>query len=80
MSEWQLIETAPKDGTIVLLWCDDGENPQVRAGSYRTHPCGSGLWHLGEVPRGEFYQPPGQVTHWMPAPKGPSQSDSSAKA
>jgi hypothetical protein len=43
MSEWHLIETAPRDGTVILVRCDDegpflmfwnasGENPYFQRG------------------------------------------------
>lgn len=70
MSEWQPIETAPRDGTIILLV--DGGN-QVW-GPY------AGAW----VGKNDHYpwvfldpdielngMPPSGFTHWMPLPEPP---------
>ena len=63
---WQPIETAPKDGTAILLAqkVAEGFGPGVAAGSWQTHAkvwwgvCGSGLvLHL--------------PTHWQPLPEPP---------
>jgi len=67
---WQPIETAPKDGTEVLLFFPlDGLDlrvwPQRIIAEYRH-----GLWvWQGRAVRGysESYQP----THWMPLPQEP---------
>jgi hypothetical protein len=60
MIEWQPIETAPKDGTVVLLW--DGE--YVTQGTHF-----GGMW----LPHGEcdFAGPNWLPTHWMPLPEPP---------
>jgi hypothetical protein len=77
--EWQLIETAPKDGGPVLLWTDtrgsedewyvrdllDGEH-------FACHQIGcwigdAGGWHVEKI---------GAPTHWMPLP-APPQPDRS---
>lgn len=66
MSEWQPIETAPKDGTIVDLWCGrDGE----RLVNYRRTDLGNG---------NVFYEPVvigrtcvRTATYWMPQPTPP---------
>ena len=63
MTEWQPIETAPKDGTRVLaweypyytvvFWDDDEEEPYT--------PC----WKISYG--GDIMDP----THWMPLPEPP---------
>ena len=73
MSEWQPIETAPKDGTRVLVfgfgddfevvrWTPDAGLiapglPFNRTGAWKTSQDG---WLL-----------PNEVTHWMPLPPPP---------
>ena len=67
---WQPIESAPKDGTFVLLW-DECVAPVptvdrsgfVRTGRF-THPLTGGTgWGCVERRR---------VTHWQPLPAPPS--------
>jgi hypothetical protein len=62
MSDWQPIETAPRDGTAILGYCDQG--PVVIRNSY-------GSWIVenshGYNEDGEVYD----VTHWMPLPEPP---------
>lgn len=74
--EWQPIETAPKDGTRILLWCVH-QNAQyakdARAegweaaviGEWTTHNGGGWVWH-GLA---------GKHTHWMPLPAPPKAID-----
>lgn len=70
MSEWKPIETAPRDGTKVLLGrfskgCEhDG---RIRVDWWRTH------MKAGYTGFGHFnpeYWPP---THWMPLPEPPHE-------
>lgn len=58
---WQLIETAPKDGTRILVCRADRfpKNTYVA----RWH---EDVWSIG--PLGEWRAYP---THWMPLPEGP---------
>jgi hypothetical protein len=58
---WQPIETAPKDGTIVLVW--DGENMAVADWVEFPYRPGGGWMEGIEV----FSDP----THWMPLPEPP---------
>lgn len=66
MSEWQLIETAPKDGTLVL--CAAGA--LMASCMYRSHmtpnwvlPGHDGwIWPFGKE----------DPTHWMPLPPPPT--------
>lgn len=61
MSDWQPIETAPRDGTWLLL---TGEGH-----------VGAGLWlfgewrDLGDIGWGGMTEP--TITHWMPLPEPP---------
>jgi len=64
MSEWQPIETAPKDGTMILVcWAGSGMHPIVSRWLLRsmawTHP---------------FNKPVNPPTHWMPLPEPPKIS------
>jgi hypothetical protein len=73
VEEWQPIETAPKDGTLVDLWCKlNGVGRGVRrtdkkyaADSYSPNfpPC----WG----PYDGMEEGPLQPTHWRPLPKPP---------
>ena len=69
--EWQSIETAPNDGTKVLLWVDG----QVDIGDWlpAIHPWNNSAWWVES----------GQVTarnptHWMPLPEAPNAKVSGA--
>lgn len=68
MGGWQPIESAPKDGTEILLYCPTSE---VFVGIY----CAG--WGRGWAPR--FYDdtPDFIPTHWMPLPDPPSAASSS---
>jgi hypothetical protein len=63
MSEWQPIETAPKDGTWLLLF----GNPH---GWHMRYAIGN--WFEGHGPwcglEAEYL---GDITHWMPLPTAP---------
>lgn len=61
MSDWKTIETAPRDGTDVLLW--DGQ--AVELGHWLDWDDGTGDW----VDR-EFL--PLRPTYWMNLPDPPS--------
>jgi len=60
---WQTIDTAPKDGTVILLcggFLSNGK-PVVRTGKW------GGVWQVGwKVEALETYQI--NPTHWMPLP------------
>lgn len=58
--QWQPIETAPKDGTRILLW--DGYMMYTGSKGLRT-----GGWHSN----GERVVP----THWQPLPAPPTACD-----
>ena len=57
MSQWQPIETAPKDGTLICGAWMYGSRWETRALYWNGHD-----W---ECPTGDWYYDP---THWMPLP------------
>lgn len=67
MSEWRPIETAPKDGTEIDVWCDYGRETNAYWGTSeqnnREEWCvdNNDGWAWG-IPL---------VTHWMPIPEPP---------
>ncbi|MEW4985202.1 Lar family restriction alleviation protein [Stenotrophomonas geniculata] len=65
-TQWQPIESAPKDGDI-LAW--DGYDTRVT--HWHTRPSGAGGW-LEQIDQYEviFWQP----THWQPLPAPPEES------
>jgi hypothetical protein len=69
MSDWQPIETAPKDGSNVLL-SPAFERERVTVGSWDLDDVGEGgqCWRCLEL--SERLEP----THWMPLPSPPMES------
>ena len=66
--EWMPIETAPKDGTFILAWCERWRAPAtLRWGKVRGFSS-RGFVTEGGVARG--YLP----THWMPLPSPPKET------
>lgn len=66
MSEWQLIETAPKDGTMVLLWWPFWRKDRAVVGKFGFE--GIRQWFASEALEGDGDPP----THWMPLPDPPA--------
>lgn len=65
---WQPIESAPKDGTHVLVL--DAHAPNVPPTTVHWF---NGGWHLSVNQRGEFSEYIwGTPSHWMPLPKPPA--------
>lgn len=60
--EWQPIETAPRDGTRILLF-REGWHVNCAVGYWRID------WHEFAPVGGECFPQP---THWMPLPPPPS--------
>lgn len=73
---WQPIETAPKDGTDILVWYSGA----VRVTRWYVHYM-NGHPDLRRAPEwdqdvmyGPSYYGPMEPTHWMPLPQPPEQS------
>ena len=70
MTEWQLIETAPKDGTEILGWLKEGKLAVVsfkvtKSQSFVGELRDSKSWWKGNVTC--------TPTHWMPLPNPPKE-------
>lgn len=83
MAEWQDISTAPKDGTVIDVWRNEGGRDTVFWG-HPPHECGEmgrlcdSDWHGIRAPGwvcntfGEFVgRNHNPFTHWMPLPEAP---------
>lgn len=66
MSDWKLIETAPKDGTWVLIWETAGTNTKYS-------PADVAHYHLGDWYNADKQRLYG-ASHWMPLPAPPTPS------
>jgi hypothetical protein len=83
---WQPIESAPKDGTEVLLFTDSARMPRTDARFYRTLGIDHftaiqiGYWEdatdapLGRHVAGWAKLKIGEPTHWQPLPDPPKES------
>lgn len=66
MAEWQPIETAPKDGTSILVWpyWSDEKPAQVQWRDMKRTP---GRWEIST----SYFCYGANPTHWMPLPEPP---------
>jgi hypothetical protein len=70
-ASWLMIETAPKDGTQILI--TDGE--QIEVGHWGTVPCTISArcgWRYGPGDIYSGYDEMETPTHWMPLPSPPN--------
>ena len=72
MTEWQPIETAPKDGTPVLLW---PFAPQDFWAGYAPQEVCLGFNALDEGWFNPEQRCAFEPTHWMPLPAPPHEGD-----
>jgi hypothetical protein len=64
MTEWQPIETAPKDGTLVDLWSG------LHGNRWTDYSWAAGRWWRYSFGYEPFEFNP---THWMPIPSPPTE-------
>lgn len=72
MSEWQPIETAPKDGRHILLFAP-GYRPDINPPDYYVAQWRYGMWslvHAGGYAVDALLDE--EPSHWMPLPNPPS--------
>lgn len=67
MREWQSIETAPKDGAMILVW--DGIRIETAYWEDKSVWVARGGAWVNEVNRSDTIEI--KATHWMPLPEAP---------
>lgn len=65
--EWQPIETAPKDGSVVFVWHDTTTHHDIKFDINIK----KAYWNYGWSVEGVGGNVPPKITHWMPLPKPP---------
>lgn len=70
MSEWQPIETAPRDGTVVLVCGHGSAGYYVADAKWDTD---EEAWCLFDQPSDDHVWPSHGHTHWMPLPEPPKE-------
>lgn len=88
MTEWQPIETAPRDGTLILLHRSDGSISPFEDNTVVVGRWISGPWQDGSESKfvfGSHYYVDNDnrkttfhiatATHWMPLPPPPKKGD-----
>lgn len=72
--EWQSIETAPKDGTSILLYCPEDDVVDIGFWNPRGDSWVEGkLVNTGSWTSRIGWFQPDEVSHWMPLPKKPTK-------
>lgn len=75
---WQPVETAPRDGTEILLYVPGGRfHPEyVRSALWLSDDSSSlgEWWHVNDNKFYHFLRGP-DPTHWMPLPTPPNESN-----
>jgi len=74
---WQSIETAPKDGTLILAWCVHYNARYAKTDEERALWAGPVVAHWTDFNHGGWvwHGHVGAFTHWMPLPPPPSVED-----
>lgn len=78
---WRSIETAPKDGTAILIWQPDKSrfDDKPRSGVQDDNRYAIGYWRCEESSSkgswGNRNSAEVHPTHWMPLPPPPSNSE-----
>lgn len=86
MVEWRPIETAPRDGSLIMMVCTDPsvqsfgvkKFPHVVLGNWQDprpgRPASDGAWN---VPMCDWWigEHDGVLTHWLPLPPAPGAED-----
>lgn len=69
--EWQLIETAPKDGSFIDLWVN-GERVADCCWQYRLGGGCFAYWGQDAFESPGYVRVTGNITHWRPLPAPPA--------
>lgn len=70
-SGWRPIETAPKDGTAILLYCDDHVSAEFGSVIGFWSEDDGGDWYASEAHSSPLFWASDRPTHWQPLPEPP---------
>lgn len=83
MSEWKPIESAPKDGTVVLLYgfcageiSGPSKEPNIAIGYCRSSVSTDYAGYQWSLVGTDYYATWMKATHWMPLPAPPTSATS----
>ena len=80
MTDWQPIETAPRDGAeILLIKVYKGRVFSPVVARFVSNWCAGGAWEICEDPECYFEHYLWKPTHWMPLPQPPEKDDGREK-
>lgn len=77
MSEWRTIDSAPRDGTRILLYipsCGSYVSSKVAAGRWNARDSRPYFTNDRERMDGVVFTRKNKPTHWMPLPEPPSDA------
>jgi hypothetical protein len=69
MTEWQPIDTAPKDGTVIIVYGYKNDRPNVQTHYYQTAAWVGNGWTNAS---NSWLK---DVTHWIALPAPPKKGD-----
>lgn len=67
MAGWKPIETAPRDGTQILVW----DGTVFTCAEFRVLRNGRSGWEIGRSVDGQIAFIHGDISHWLPLPEPP---------
>ncbi len=82
VAQWQSIETAPRDGTNILVWADGYQWPEVVRYEIYDDPIveaeagEKGYWRYSEDLLADIMHiDKDEISHWMPLPAAPAKQE-----
>jgi hypothetical protein len=69
--QWQPIETAPRDGTVILVYQNRKEIETIYPARWLEDFDGRYTWQVLCAIHGDNFLPDSYITRWMPLPEPP---------
>lgn len=75
LTEWQPIETAPKDGTDILVYQTDVSEPSMTVCAFDEDWSNDGWWTCCDGKNADIPLRGPEPTHWQPLPSPPKDTN-----